>query len=134
MNSLPIDFSIFLSLFNQKDPTMLILILITIIFLVVWLYSILKDFTAFSSGTAFILSLGLAVIITIFGFIGKIISFLTKTFGPIITLIIIILFFTSTYILEHLISIKIKKSKKLREEYEKMLGEEKLKLIGKMTE
>jgi hypothetical protein len=28
--------------------------------------------------------------------------------------------------------LKIKKSKKLREEYEKMLGEEKLKEIGKM--
>jgi len=131
MNSL-IDFSIFLNMFNQKEPTTLILILITTIFFVAWFYSILKDFTAFSSGVAFVLSLGLAIIVTFFGVVGKIVYFLTKTFGPLITLIVIVLFFTSTYFLEHFISLKIKKSKKLREEYEKMLGEEKLKEIGKM--
>ncbi len=125
--------NIFTNFLSSKDPNLAILLLITLIFFVSWFYSILKDFTLFSSGVSFVLALGLAAIITFFGIVEKIVSWLIKIFGPIITLIIIVLFFTSTYIIEHLVSVKIKKSKKLKEEFEKMMGEEKLKAIGKMT-
>ena len=102
------------TLFRTKstDVYLLAICFITLIFFVAWFYSIIKDFTMFSSTTCVLMAVGIAVIFTMTGLIAKIIGFLISVFGPIITFIIIFLFFTSSYFLERLIERKMRKSKR----------------------
>ncbi|MEM2932783.1 MAG: hypothetical protein QW622_01040 [Candidatus Pacearchaeota archaeon] len=106
---------------------------IVLIFFLAWFYSIIKDITLFSSITIFFITLGLVIILAMTGIIAMLVAALLKLLGPLITTIIIFLFFTSTYFLEYLIMLRIRKSKKLREKLKAEMGEEKLRKFEELT-
>jgi hypothetical protein len=116
---------------ESTDVYLLVFCFVFVVFFAAWFYSIIKDFTMFSSEVSGIIAVGLAVIFATTGIVAKIVGFLINTFGPIIAFIIIFLFFTSSYFLEWLIERKIRKSKKMKEYLEKKVGEEFVKAIGK---
>ncbi|MEM2822208.1 MAG: hypothetical protein QXE64_01290 [Candidatus Pacearchaeota archaeon] len=107
---------------------------IVLIFFLAWFYSIIKDLTFFSSMTTFFITLGLAILLAMTGIIAMLVAALLKLLGPLITTIIIFLFFTSTYFLEYLIMLRIRKSKKFREKLKAEMGEEMLKKFGELIE
>ncbi|MEM1535414.1 MAG: hypothetical protein QW199_03235 [Candidatus Pacearchaeota archaeon] len=107
---------------------------IVLIFFLAWFYSIIKDLTFFSSMTTFFITLGLAILLAMTGIIAMLVAALLKLLGPLITTIIIFLFFTFTYFLEHLIMLRIRKSKKLREKLKAEMGEEKLRKFEELIE
>ena len=115
------------AIFNTPSSDIYFLSLcgIAAIFMLVWFYLILKDFTLFSSWTVFLISLGLVVILSMTGIMAKIIMLL-YSWNPFIALIIIVLFFTSSYFLEHLIIWKIRKTKRLRKIMEEEIAKEEL--------
>jgi ABC-type multidrug transport system fused ATPase/permease subunit len=116
---------------GSTDVYLLVFCFMFVVFFAAWFYSIIKDFTMFSSEVSGIIAVGLAIIFATTGIVAKIVGFLINTFGPIIAFIIIFLFFTSSYFLEWLIERKIRKSKKMKEYLEKKAGEEFVKEIGK---
>ncbi|MEM4358214.1 MAG: hypothetical protein QW244_02580 [Candidatus Pacearchaeota archaeon] len=106
---------------------------IVLIFFLAWFYSIIKDITLFSSITIFFITLGLVIILAMTGVIAMLVGALLKMLGPLIAAIIIFLFFIFTYFLEHLIMLRIRKSKKLREKLKAEMGEEKLRKFEELT-
>lgn len=88
-------------------------------------------FSAFSKATSWFIGFCLACVFALSGWIAKIVAFLINSFSFIVALIIILLFFIGAYIFEALISIKLKKQKRLKEMMEEEKGKLLVREIGK---
>jgi ABC-type proline/glycine betaine transport system permease subunit len=126
-------FSILQKVFRSStaDISVLLLCLIFIMFLVYWFYTMLSLAIMFSKHVIVLISIGLGVVFASTGVVAKLIEWLVSLVGPIITFIIIVGFFTSSYFLEKLSLAKIRKKKEWREQLEKLKGEKILEEFGK---
>ncbi|MCX8193915.1 MAG: hypothetical protein N3G19_00940 [Candidatus Pacearchaeota archaeon] len=127
---LPKFFTVFFKLENTNIEALSLCFLFWI-FLAINLSKIASEFTAFSKVASWIVGFGITSILAFSGAIAQIILFLLSTFKFIITLVIILIFFTGTYILEMLIDIKLKKEKKFKEMLEQEKGKAMLKEFAK---
>jgi len=126
--------SIAQAVFNTQSTDIYLIALCgaVLIFFASWFYSIINDLLMFSKATNTLISIGLAVILSTTGILAKIINYIINAFGYIWALVIIFLFFTSSYFLEHLTLRKMRKNKEFREQLEKERGETFIKELGKI--